>query len=286
MNTLNWGLSLALATAYCTFTYNPAYQLLLLAVLSAYTLSKRQSLRTYIKTGLLVSAVPLFVNVFLIHQGKTVLFTIPKTVVVAGFNVPLLIFGGKITAESAAMGAIMAVFITNMMAAFQAFNNSTTPDAVLRLMPQSMPAAGMVSSIALRFIPTVIRDYSSIRDAQASRGVKVNTGNTHSRMGNQLKLIAPTVLTSLERGFNLAESIASRGYTGKRTAYRKEEWMKTDKICSGAFAAAIAITCCLKYAGLMEYWPYDSLVIPPISYAALIPLIALSIPVLTEYESS
>ena len=75
-------------------------------------------------------------------------------------------------------------------------------------MPGYMPGASLAVSIALRFIPTVVRDNASIRDAQAARGVRLNYGSTRDRVLNQAATLVPTVITSLERGFNLAESMA------------------------------------------------------------------------------
>jgi len=203
MNASNWTLWLLLAMTYCALTYNPVYQTLLLLAVATCAIRQRLPLMSYVKAGLLMSAIPLFINVFFVHLGKTVLATVPPKVL----GVPTLVLSGNITAEALAFAAIMTVFLVNMLVSFQVFNGSTTPDAVLRMIPASVPAVALTASIGMRFVPTVLKDFYSIRDAQVSRGVRMNS------LSSRASLIAPTVVTSLERGFNLAESMASRGYS-------------------------------------------------------------------------
>ncbi|MFH0861599.1 MAG: energy-coupling factor transporter transmembrane component T [Candidatus Altiarchaeota archaeon] len=286
MNTSNWVAWVALAMLYCGLTYNPFYQLLLFLTVCACALARKLPLKSYLKAGLLMSAIPLFINVFFVHLGKIVLFTVPRNIPVAGFDIPLLVFSGHITAEALAFAAIMALFLLNMLVSFQVFNGSTSPDAILRLMPAALPAVGLVTSIGLRFVPTILRDHSSIRDAQMSRGVKMGSGPAHERLANQAGVIAPTVVTALERGFNLAESMASRGYTGQRTKYTRTGWTKTERIIQAALILSVAVTVWAKLSGVMDFWPYDSAALPQLSRLAIAPLVALAIPLFTKDESN
>ncbi|MFH1054459.1 MAG: energy-coupling factor transporter transmembrane component T [Candidatus Altiarchaeota archaeon] len=286
MNTTNWILWLALAMTYCILTYNPTYQLMLLLTLSAVAAAKKQPLKTYIQIGLLMSAIPLLVNIFFVHYGKTTLYTIPYRIHLLDVSLPTLFFAGPITAESVATGIIMSVFLLNMVIAFQTFNNAATPDAILKIMPKTLPAACLITSISLRFIPTVVRDYSSIRDAQMSRGVRINSGPLSERVGNQTNVIAPTLVTSLERAFNLSESMASRGYTGARTAYSGQVWDSRQRIITITYFLAILFAAYAKYSGVFDFWPVDGLPLPAISLLALVPLIPLLIPLVILNERS
>jgi len=283
MNNVNWTLWLTLAITYCILTYNPPYQLALMIALSAVAVSRKEPLKSYIKVGLAMSAIPLFVNTFIIHKGSMVLLTIPKKIIIHGATIPTLIFAGPITAESTIFAAVMTIFLINTVTAFQVFNNCAKSDALLRLMPSAFPAAALTSSIALRFIPTVMTDHSTIRDAQTTRGVRLDTGPLAQRLSNQLSIIAPTVITSLERSFNLSESMAARGYTGRRTLYRTELWGGAEAGIAMTYMSALLLTAYIKYAGLMEYWPYDSLPIP-FSALALLPLLSLLIPIILKDE--
>jgi energy-coupling factor transport system permease protein len=286
MNTVNWTLWLILAMTYCALTYNPLYQLALFTALAVVTVSHRQPLKAYVKLSLLVSAIPLFVNTFIIHRGDTVLVQVPAGVSLAGANIPLPVLSGNITLESTLTGVIMTVFLVNMLTAFQVYNKTTKSDAILRLMPSSLPGVSLAVAIALRFIPTVVRDHSSIRDAQAARGVRTESGPLVKRMRNHASTLVPTVITSLERGFNLAESMAARGYTGKLTRYRNERWSWREKVTAAFIGLAVTGTVYVRYLGSTDYWPYDSLTLPPISPLALLPALMLLLPALIKDEDS
>jgi energy-coupling factor transporter transmembrane protein EcfT len=285
MNAVNWTAWLVLAMLYCSLTYNPLYQLALLLCLCAGALVKGLPLKTYLRVGAMVSVLPFFVNTSMVHYGSTHLAHIPRNVSLLGVEVPTLFFAGPITAESVLMGAIMAVFITNMLTAFQFFSSMASQDSILRLIPKSMPSTALAASIALRFVPTVVEDYGRISDAQASRGVKLNTGGASERVRNSLKVLSPTVLTGLERGFSIAESMASRGYTPERTPYRKDEWNLRQYLILAALSACAASAAALKYAGILDYWPYDGLGMPKFNIVGLLPLAALLTAAVLEDES-
>jgi energy-coupling factor transport system permease protein len=278
MNTTNWTLWLALAMTYCVLTYNPIYQTALLTSISIVALSKRQPLGAYVRMGLLMSTIPLLVNIFLVHYGKTVLYSVPLSIHLMGLRIPTLLFAGPITLEAAAMGLLMTVLLVNAVSAFQVFNSSTSPDAILNLMPKSLPSIAMVSSISMRFMPSILRDYASIRDAQMCRGVRLNSGSTIERMSNQAKMITPTIITSLERAFNISESMAARGYSGARSRYARERWDGREYALSLGYVLAFALSFAAKYAGLLAYWPHDSLVPPAVSLWALAPLAMIILP--------
>jgi energy-coupling factor transporter transmembrane protein EcfT len=132
-------------------------------------------------------------------------------------------------------------------------------------------------------MPSVMRDHASITDAQRSRGLRINSGGVKTRINSQLSILAPTVMTSLERGFSLAESMAARGYSKSRTRYNPEKWTLKEKTQTCVFLAALVLTLCSKYAGQLEYWPYSSLVSQPLSYPPMLALFSILTP-LTDHE--
>ena len=181
-------------------------------------------------------------------------------------------------------GLIMSVFLLNMLTAFQVFNNLTTPDSLLKLVPSRFPSIALLTTITMRFIPTVMEDYGSIRDAQVSRGVRIKGGSRIGRIKNQLNIIVPTLITSLERAFYLSESMAARGYSGVIRASKNARPTRPDKILSMLYISSAILTLYNAYTGSMGYWPYDSLRLPPLSVAAMIPLLIISIPEFLKNE--
>jgi len=258
MNTINWLLWLALATAYSASTYNPAYQLALLAALSASATLRKEPLKAYLKMGALVSALPVAVNLLAVHMGATTLLTIPRRIEVLGVGVPTLILGGPLTLESAVFAASSALLVANMVIAFQTFTRNVPPESLLKVTPDKMAALGLTLAVALRFIPDVLRDHRSIRDAQASRGVRFDEGNVPERIRSSAAVITPTAITSLERGFALAESMAARGYGGARSAYGRQRWGMGEAWKAAALVTGIVLTAYAAYTGRLHYWPYES----------------------------
>ncbi|MCX6695344.1 MAG: energy-coupling factor transporter transmembrane component T [Candidatus Altiarchaeota archaeon] len=285
-NTRTWILWLAASMLYCILTYNPVYQILLLSALLSITIRFKLSMRQYAKTALIMSLIPLAVNTLLVHSGNTTIYEIPKSLSILGYAVPIPLVGGPLTAESILTGLVMSVFLLNMLTTFQAFNKLSNPDSLLHLIPSAFPSIALTSSITLRFIPSVLEDYNSIRDAQVSRGVRMSSGSQAAKIKNQLGVIVPTLITSLERSFNMAESMASRGYSsGRRSVFKREQASQSDKALSVLYLISIMLTLYASYNGLFNYWPYDSLRLPALSALALAPLLLISAPIFLKDEN-
>ena len=279
-----WLIWLVAAMTYCILTYNPLYQILLLSTLISIAIRFRRPLKTYITVAAVMSLIPLLVNTFLVHSGKTVVYEIPTQTTLFSFKIPVLLVGGPLTLESMLMGLITSIFLLNMLTAFHTFNSMISPDDLTSIIPSRLPNLSMTASITLRFIPTLLDDYKSIKDAQISRGVRIDSGSQFERIRNQLSIIVPTIVTSLERGFSLAESMASRGYSRTRTRFSIENTTASDRILHLTYLIGIAITLFGSYSGVLTYWPYDSLTLPQISLTALIPLILIALPGLIKNE--
>lgn len=78
----------------------------------------------------------------------------------------------------------------------------------------------MIISIALRFIPTLIKETNKILKAQASRGVDFNEGNIKTKIGQIVSLIVPMFIISYKKAYDLSDAMDARGYNPdkKRTS--------------------------------------------------------------------
>ncbi|MFT8325107.1 energy-coupling factor transporter transmembrane component T family protein [Oenococcus sicerae] len=85
-------------------------------------------------------------------------------------------------------------------------------------------------SIALRFVPTIIREINTITNAQKSRGSFLNTGSIVQRIRAVLPVLTPFFLGSIKRAEDLATAMILRGYTDgrKRSKFRKMTWKIQD----------------------------------------------------------
>jgi energy-coupling factor transport system permease protein len=137
-------------------------------------------------------------------RGQTALLALPS------YTLPALLggvtLGGAVTAEDLAWGAVRGLRIWTLLVIFGAFNALINHYRLLRLAPRSLFHVGLVVTIALTFVPQVIRALSEIRDAQRLRGHRFRGPRTY------LPLVAPLLAGSLEKSIQLAEALDARGY--------------------------------------------------------------------------
>jgi energy-coupling factor transport system permease protein len=73
----------------------------------------------------------------------------------------------------------------------------------------------MIVFIAIRFIPILFEEFTTIRHAQIMRGVSF-TGSIVSRIKKTTVIVVPVFLAALQRADELALAIQARGYDGRR----------------------------------------------------------------------
>lgn len=132
------------------------------------------------------------------HIGETVLFALPDW---------LPVIGGPITLEGMVSAALDAVSLMAVLAVFAAFSAGADYYALLRSIPSAMHGAGLVTSIAITFVPQTIQRWGEIREAQSLRGHRVR------RISDLVPLIIPLLAGGMERSVNLAEAMESRGFS-------------------------------------------------------------------------
>ena len=72
----------------------------------------------------------------------------------------------------------------------------------------------MMMTIALRFIPTLMKEVERIQKAQMSRGVDFSSGSLVSRLKNMIPILVPLFVSSFRRADELATAMESRCYHG------------------------------------------------------------------------
>ena len=117
---------------------------------------------------------------------------------------------------------------------------TTTPlslaDAVESLLkplkPLGVPTQeiGLMLSLSLRFVPTLMDDTTQIINAQKARGVDFGEGGLIKRVRAIIPILIPLFVISFKRAFALATAMEARGYQGgdKRTKYRQLSWKWKD----------------------------------------------------------
>ncbi|OGO04334.1 MAG: hypothetical protein A2Y73_03820, partial [Chloroflexi bacterium RBG_13_56_8] len=155
-----------------------------------------------IRMGALVWLLTIPFNALMLHQGEHVFFRLPS-------HWPLV--GGNLTWEAVAYGAASGLAIWVLLMIFSVFNVCVDASQLLRLAPPFLYQMGVVTSIALTFLPQMLVSAREIHEAQRVRGHRFRGWR------DLLPLIVPLLTTSLEHAMQLAESMESRGFGGQLT---------------------------------------------------------------------
>jgi energy-coupling factor transport system permease protein len=211
---------IAWLTAISVFAFvvtNPLYILLALGAVVVVHLSfpvepsaVGRAVRLFVTLGLILLVARMAFVALLPNPGQTVLFTLPELTTprwLGGLDL-----GGDVFAEVIVGGASEGSRLIVVLAAFGVFNARADLSGLLRTVPAAFRDVGLVLSIAVAFVPGMLRTVSDVRDAQRLRG----------EWG--LRRLAPSLAVpvlgmSLERALLLAESMDLRGY-GRGTASR------------------------------------------------------------------
>jgi energy-coupling factor transport system permease protein len=116
------------------------------------------------------------------------------------------LIGGPITGEAVFYGVLNGVSLGGILAAFAALNQALPVRSLVRLIPRAFYPVAVVTAIAVTFVPTTLRQYHQIREAQAVRGHRL------SGWRDWLPLLLPLLIGGLERALQLAEAMVARGF--------------------------------------------------------------------------
>lgn len=100
----------------------------------------------------------------------------------------------------------------------------------LKLFTVPVHEIGLMLSMSLRFVPTLMDDTIRIMNAQRARGVDFNEGSIVKKIRAIIPILIPLFATSFKRAENLAIAMEARGYQGghQRTRYRQLQWQWND----------------------------------------------------------
>jgi energy-coupling factor transport system permease protein len=239
-NSLAWLAWAVSAAVLALLIRNPFYLLIiaLCAWLVYSTAEQRtglvQSWRGLLKLGVLVWVLAIPFNALMVHLGTYVLFRLPP-------NWPLV--GGNITLEAVLYGLVSGLALWVLLLIFTAFNVTVDASQLLRLAPPFLYQAGVVTSIAVTFMPQMLASAKEIREAQQIRGHRFRGWR------DMLPLLIPLLTTGFERAVQLAESMESRGFGGQLSGVTQRQ--------SNRLRLLMLLGLALLLCGLFfyTYWP-------------------------------
>ena len=243
-----WLLWLLAAMLGALLTRNPLYMAIVIAV--ALWVNSRLSrvgdalyggAASHSPAGLirLVVALTLLVAVFKglwANSGQTVLWRLPDW---------WPDFGRVVTLEGLVLAGLDAMQILAVLATFAAFSAGADYYALLRATPQSMRQAGLITSIALTFLPQTVVRFTEVREAQALRGHRIR------RVGDLVPLMVPLLGGGMERSIDLAEAMEARGFSRVPGEARRLSPIVVQ------LGIAVGLALVLAGGALFAFWPTD-----------------------------
>jgi energy-coupling factor transport system permease protein len=184
----------------------------------------------------------------------------------------------SISLEGVVYGAVMALRLYVVVAAFTIVSLTVHPDEFTQLLARFAYRSGLAVSLSTRFYPAVVRDASAIMDAQRSRGLDLDTGGRMARIRHRMPVIMPLFHSSLERAVGTAEAMEARGFGSvDRTRWLRRAWGAGDVVamtCATAIAV-ISIVLTLWADGHPIYYPTIELEAGPLTLFFQMALVAL-----------
>lgn len=91
---------------------------------------------------------------------------------------------------------------------------------------------GLMLSMSLRFVPTLMDDTTRIMNAQRARGVDFGEGKIIQKIKSIIPILIPLFASSFKRADALAIAMEARGYNGGegRTRFRRLAWKRNDSL--------------------------------------------------------
>src|SRR4029077_9680496 len=124
------------------------------------------------------------------------------------------LFGHSITSDGLLFGVAMGLRVGLLLTAAGVWMMATSPQKMtLGLLKMGLPyKAGLTMSTAIRFVPLINAERTTIMEAQRARGLRLRTGNPLSRVKKYVSIIGPMVLRSVELAQMLATAMDARGF--------------------------------------------------------------------------
>ena len=217
------------------------------------------ALRWSLTLGLLI----VVVNAIVSQRGDPIL--------VRGWDLPLL---GQIdvSAEALVEGAVLALRIGVVFAAFAVHSACVDPDRMLRLLRPLARHSALTATLLTRMVPLAAADLGRLRDAQALRGPAA------APVG-RAALARRLVAGSLDRAVDVAATLELRGYghgvprRATRARASRHSWRFA---VAGVAIAALAVASRIAGVGSFEAYPEITLDADAatLALAAALPLLA------------
>ncbi|WP_159583580.1 energy-coupling factor transporter transmembrane component T family protein [Streptococcus halichoeri] len=159
-----------------------------------------------------------------------------------GFNQATLIFTRFVLII---FFSTLLTLTTTPLSLSDAVESLLKPLAVIKIPAHEI---GLMLSLSLRFVPTLMDDTTRIMNAQRARGVDFGEGSLFQKVKSIIPILIPLFASSFKRADALAIAMEARGYQGGegRSKYRLLQWHFQDSLAIVGMVILGIVLFCLK----------------------------------------
>ena len=174
------------------------------------------------------------------HRGVTILWYLPS--------------GNPVTLEAMVYGLMSGIMLVAVVLWFMCFSELFKSDKILYVFGKIAPSMSMLLSMALGFVPKLIKRTKDVMQASEAVGKGIKNGNLKSRLENAASIFQSVVGWAMESSVETAKSMKCRGFgKGKRTAYSLYKFRGADLAFLLVIVACTAVFCC--FVPKVSYYP-------------------------------
>lgn len=208
--------------------------------------------RLFLAGGALSGLTLALINPFVSAEGDRI--------IVQGPEVP--VFDLEVTVEEVVAGLAMGVRLFAVAVLLGAVLAHLDADRLQAQVARVAPRSALACALAARLVPTLERDARAIAETARCRGVDLSGGAWPARLRRAAPLALPLLGSSLERGLDVAEAMAARGYGAEeRTRLPERPWSPAERTVA-ALALALGGAGAAVIAGAADYDYYPVLADP------------------------
>jgi energy-coupling factor transport system permease protein len=223
----------------------------------------RRPSRLYLVGGAVSGLGLLLLTPLVSGEGDLILFSGPQ--------IPII--DTVVTLEEVVAGAAAGLRVFAVAVLVGALLAQMDPDRLQAAAARLAPRSALTCALAARLLPTLERDARAIAETARLRGVNLVEGSALARARRAAPLMLPLAGSSLERGLDVAEAMAARGYgSGPRTRLAEPAWTGTERALAalGLLVAGLAAATIAADLGAYRFSPTlaDPLTAAPLALAA------------------
>lgn len=205
--------------------------------------------RLFLVGGAISGLTLALINPFVSSQGDLILWRGP--------DIPVIDL--EMTLEEIVAGLAMGVRLFAVAVLVGALLAHMDADRLQAQVARVAPRSALTCALAARLMPTLERDARGIAETARLRGLDLATGAWPVRARRAAPLALPLLGSSLERGLDVAEAMAARGYgSGPRTRVAEAPYGPAERITLAIGAGLGALAGAVVALGLAPYSYYPT----------------------------